>query len=190
MELGRFALRRLQIALLIIYAIICSVGLPLIFIFPPRKYFLFKKDSTKDENKKYLFKNFVSEIYNNINMPLIRNITYTNENEECPYDYEMLQIQHQHYGTFSKFLRNSSFCIKRNNKEEWKFQTLLNKNETKCEQGKKPCGIINKVTKALLCIKEDEWCPLNDITEETNNQKDTSFKIINEKYLVPVYNNQ
>ena len=188
MELGRFALRRLQIALLIIYAIICSVGLPLIFIFPPRKYFLFKKDSIEDENKKYLFKNFVSEIYNNINMPLIRNITYTNENEECPYDYEMLQIQHQHYGTFSKFLRNSSFCIKRNNNNEWKFQTLLNKNETKCEQGKKPCGIINKVTKALLCIKEDEWCPLNDIIE-TNNQEDISFKIINEKYLVPVYNN-
>ena len=167
----------IKIIIVIIYAIFCLVGLPLIFIFPPRK-FLFKENNGDDENKKYLFQNFAAEIYDNINKPLINNITLTKDNKECPNDYETLEVQHQYYGKFTQFYRNSSICIKRNNKKEWSFREVIAKNETKCESMKKSCGIINRRTNILLCIYKDERCPLNDLNYD-NKPGDPSFEISN-----------
>ena len=82
---------RIKIILIILYIVFCLIGFPLIFIFPPRK-FLFSEDSIDEENKKYLFKNFVSEIHDNINKKLIRNITLTKENDDCPENFETLSI--------------------------------------------------------------------------------------------------
>ena len=82
---------KFKILILILYFFFCLVGLPLIFIFPPRK-FLFTENSESDADKKYLFKNFVSDIYNNINSKLIDEIILTKKNEECPNDYEVLKI--------------------------------------------------------------------------------------------------
>ena len=175
-----------KIIIIILYLIIGILGLPLLFIFPPRK-FLFKDDSEDDENKKYLFQNFVSEIYDNINKPLINNITLTKDNEECPKDYETLKIGHQYYGNFLHFYGNSSFCLKRNNNKEWSFSRILEKNEQKCESKKKSCGIINRSTNILLCINEDEWCPLNDLIYN-NKPGDPSFEISNTGvYFIPLY---
>ena len=154
-----------KIFVLILYLVICTVGFPLLFFFHPRN-FLFEENSVNDEDKKYLFKNFVSEIYDNINKRLIKNITMVGENEECPKDFETFKTQHQYYGKFTHFFGNNSFCIQRYRNEEFNFKKLLDKNDIVCESGKKPCGIVNTITKALVCVINEENCPLNDISLE------------------------
>ena len=63
---------RIKIIILVFYIVFCLVGFPLIFIFPPRN-FLFNDDSADDADKMFLFKNFVTETYDNINKNLIQN---------------------------------------------------------------------------------------------------------------------
>ena len=99
---------KIKIIILTIYFIFEIVGLPLIFFFPPRD-FLFAKDSEEDEDKKYLFKHFVSEIHDNINKQLITNFIFTKDNEECPEDFTTLAIEHQYYGNFTRFYRNTIY---------------------------------------------------------------------------------
>ena len=178
---------RIKIILIILYIVFCLIGFPLIFIFPPRK-FLFSEDSIDEENKKYLFKNFVSEIHDNINKKLIRNITLTKENDDCPENFETLSIQHQYYGNFTHFFGNSSFCIQRyDDNIEINFLRILEKNEQQCGANKKPCGIINKISKALLCVNEDESCPLNDVNY-VMKASDTNFQLSNTGiYFSPSY---
>ena len=53
MELNEKKLFKIKILILILYFSFCFVGLPLIFIFPPRK-FLFTEGSEDEEDKKYL----------------------------------------------------------------------------------------------------------------------------------------
>ena len=177
---------RIKIILIILYIVFCLIGFPLIFIFPPRKY-LFTEDSIDEEDKKYLFKNFVSEIHDNINKKLIRNITLTKENDDCPEYFETLSIQHQYYGNFTRFFANSSFCIQKYNNTEINFLKILEKNELQCGVNQKPCGIINKITKALLCVNEGESCPLNDINY-VMQKSDSNFPIANSGvYVSPSY---
>lgn len=176
-----------KIIIIILYLIFCLVSLPLIFIFPPRK-FLITNDSLENENRKYLFENFVSEIVDNINKPLIDDITLTKDDEECPDDYEILKVEHQHYGNFTRFFKNSSFCIKRNENKEWNFKSLLEKNDSiKCESNKKSCGIVNQISQSLLCINENEACPLNGIYYD--NKKGSHFFEISHSgvYFNPKY---
>ena len=103
--------KKIKTITIIIYSAFCLIGFPLIFIFHPRK-FLFTENSESEEDKKYLFKNFVSDIYNNINKKLIDDITLTKQNEDCPSDYEVLNIEHQYYANFTDFFGHSKFCIK------------------------------------------------------------------------------
>lgn len=149
-----------KIISLILYLVICIVGFPLLFYFHPKNY-LFKENSVGDEDKKYLFKNFVSEIYDNINKRLIKNITMAGENKECPKDFETFKTQHQYYGTFTHFFGNNTFCIQRYNNEDLSFKRLLEKNEVVCDTGRNPCGKVNTITKALVCVNEGK-CPLID----------------------------
>ena len=193
MELNEKREKKIKIIAIILYSTFCFVGLPLIFIFPPRK-FLFTEDSESEEDKKYLFKNFVSEIYNNINMKLIDDIKLTKKNEECPNDYEILKIEHQYYGYFTHFFGNITFCIKRNNEEEKNFRTILENNKLSCESGKKSCGLVNKISQALLCVNENDNCPLNKIdldTKAINDDSTTSLEIsdIEKIYFIAKYNN-
>jgi len=177
---------KMKIIIIILYIVFCLIGFPLIFIFPPRKY-LFTEDSIDDEDKKYLFKNFVSEIHDNINKKLIKKITMTKENEECPENFETLSIQHQYYGNFTRFFANNSFCIQKYDDTEINFLKILEKNELQCGVNQKPCGIINKITKALLCINEGESCPLNDINY-VMQKSDSNFPIANSGvYVSPSY---
>ena len=64
------------------FVVFCLIGFPLIFIFPPRKY-LFTEDSIVEEDKKYLFKNFVSEIHDNINKQLITTKNLKRRRSKC-----------------------------------------------------------------------------------------------------------
>ena len=180
---------KFKILILILYFFFCLVGLPLIFIFPPRK-FLFTENSESDAEKKYLFKNFVSDIYNNINSKLIDEIILTKKNEECPNDYEVLKIEHQYYGNFTHFFGNSTFCIKRKNDEEMNFRKILEDNKLYCELGKKSCGILNKITGALLCINENDKCPLNDLDfggKSKANEYSSEISDSGGTYFIPIY---
>ena len=128
-----------------IYFVFCIALLPLIYIFYPRT-FLFSENSQNDEDKKYLFQTFASEIHDNINKSLISDIQLIQKDEKCSDGYELLNIEHQYYGKFTLFFNYNSFCIKRSNKEEFKFNYLLDNAEF-CESQKKGCGIVNKRTK-------------------------------------------
>ena len=181
--------KKIKTITIIIYSAFCLIGFPLIFIFHPRK-FLFTENSESEEDKKYLFKNFVSDIYNNINKKLIDDITLTKQNEDCPSDYEVLNIEHQYYANFTDFFGHSKFCIKRNNDEEKTFSKILEMNKKSCESGQKPCGILNEKSKALLCINENDNCPLNFIDFiDTKYPKSSYFQIGDKNiYFTPQYN--
>ena len=179
--------KKRKIIILVFYSVFCLIGLPLIFIFPPRK-FLFKDDSADDADRMFVFKNFVSEIHDNINKNLIQNMTYTKENEECPSDFETLVIKHQYYGNFTHLFGNSSFCIKRYNNSEWNLKRILERNEQSCTSNQKPCGIANIYSKSLLCINKDETCPFNNFSYATK-PNEPCYKIADSSYyFAPEYN--
>lgn len=178
---------KIKIIILTIYFIFEIVGLPLIFFFPPRD-FLFAKDSEEDEDKKYLFKHFVSEIHDNINKQLITNFIFTKDNEECPEDFTTLAIEHQYYGNFTRFYRNSSFCIKRTNDENLKFKRLLEKSLPDCGS-QKSCGLVNKISKTLLCVDKSENCPLNNFDYQYKESEYSSQISGLGIYFTPEYGN-
>ena len=162
-----------------IYFVFCIALLPLIYIFYPRT-FLFSENSQNDEDKKYLFQTFASEIHDNINKSLISDIQLIQKDEKCPDGYELLNIEHQYYGKFTLFFNYNSFCIKRSNKEEFKFNYLLDNAEF-CESQKKGCGIVNKRTNKLLCVNENENCPFNDLDISQAPKNNDSHYIIDSK---------
>ena len=179
---------RIKIIILVFYIVFCLVGFPLIFIFPPRN-FLFNDDSVDDADKMFLFKNFVTETYDNINKNFIQNMTYTKENEECPEDFETLVIKHQYYGNFTHLFGNSSFCIKRYNNSEWSLKRILERNEKSCTSNQKPCGIANLYSKTLLCVNKEESCPLNNFSYPTNDRNVPSYQLAHSNcYFYPQYN--
>ena len=178
---------RRKIIILVFYLIFCLIGLPLIFIFPPRK-FLFKDNSVDDANRMFVFKNFVSEIHDNINKNLIKNMTLTKENEECPSDFETLVVKHQYYGNFTYLFGNSSFCIKRYSNSEYNLKRILERNEQSCTSNQKPCGIANIYSKSLLCVNKDEICPLNNFSY-SHISIEPFFQLSDRSYYFnPVYN--
>ena len=177
---------RIKNLILLFYLVFCLIGLPLIFIFPPRN-FLFKDDSEDDADRMFLFKNFVTETYDNINKNLIQNMTCTRENEECPSDFETLVVKHQYYGNFTHLFGNSSFCIKRYNNSEWNLKRILERNEKSCTLNQKPCGIANLFSKSLSCVNKDETCPLNNFYY-TTRKFETSFQLADSGYFFyPIY---
>ena len=89
---------------ILFYFIFSLAGLSILFIFPPRK--LLFTESENDKIKQNLFKDFVKITYENINKPLIKNMTLTPENVSCEEGFEELIIKNQYYGNFSKFYGN------------------------------------------------------------------------------------
>ena len=152
-----------KIAGIILYFIFSLSGLSILLYFSPRSL-LFNEKSKEDKNKLFLFKNFITIIYENINKNFIYNISLTNENEECPDDFEVLSIENQYYGHFIKFYGNRSFCIKRFNNTFLNFEKLLNMHNNKeCDVNQKSCGKIFDNSDNPLCIPDNYICPLNKI---------------------------
>ena len=151
-----------KIIALILYLIISLPGLSIIFLFPPKKL-LFNENSENNRMKQSLFKDFVKNIYENIKKPLIKEMRFSEEFKPCPDDFEELVIVNQHYGNFTKFYGNASFCIKRFDDEKYNYEKLLFEKDEKCGSEYKSCGRINRYTKLPLCIENSKQCPLNKI---------------------------
>ena len=169
----------------ICYIIFSLLGLSILFNFSPQK--LLFTNSYKDKLKLSLFKDFVKIVYENINTPLIKEIRFTLEHEPCPKGFEVLKVEHQYYGTFSKFYGNASFCIKRYDNKEYKYEKFLQNAENECGEGKKRCGKLNNYFNFPLCININDTCPLNlfDFSTPDSNIK---FPIPeNKSYLLPYY---
>ena len=164
---------------IILYFIISLAGLSILFIFSVSNI-LFSDNSKENKYKIYLFKNFVKDIYTNLNKSFIQNITLTEENKTCPEGFEELLIENQYYGHFSKFYGNKSFCIQRfNDSYDIYEQSLYIKN--KCEKGKRYCGIINKYLNTSLCLDINIECPINYF--DFHNKGDHIYPITNDKYF-------
>ena len=164
---------------IILYLIISLVGFSILFIFS-RSNILFSNNSKEDKYKIYLFKNFVKDIYTNLNKSFIQNITLTEENKTCPEGFEELLIENQYNGKFSKFYGNKSFCIQRfNDSYDIYEQSLYMKN--KCEKGKKYCGIINKYLNTSLCLDINIECPINYF--DFHSKGDYIYSITNNQYF-------
>ena len=168
-----------KIAGIIIYCIFSLSGLSILLYFSPRSL-LFNEKSEDDINKLFLFKNFITMIYENINKSFIYNISLTNENEECPEDFEILSIENQYHGHFMKFYGNRSFCIKRFNKTVLNFEKIITMHNNKeCYVNQKACGRIFDNSDNPLCIPDSYECPLNKI--DYGQYGIYKYPIINEK---------
>jgi hypothetical protein len=171
---------------IISYFIFSLLGLSILFNFSPRV--LLFTNSIKDELKRNLFKDFHKMVYDNINKPLIKEIQFSLENEPCPEGLEVLKVEHQYYGTFSKFYGNASFCLKRYNNSEYAYEKLLQNAENECSEGKKRCGKLNGFLDLPLCINNNDNCPLNQFDITVGGGIQTSYPIPqNKSYLLPFY---
>jgi len=156
---------KFRIAFNILYLIISLPGLSILFFFPPR-YLLFNKKSKNFQNIFYLYKTFVKSIYENINKTFIKNVTITNHTS-CPENFEVLFIQNEHFGYFSKFYGNDTFfCVEKFNEKNYNYEYLLsltNSSEkiNECKEGTRKCGNLNKLYSFPLCVDNNIQCPIN-----------------------------
>ena len=179
---------------IILSLIINTVGLSILFLFSPRNL-LFNGNSKMDKIKLNLYKDFAKNIYDNINTPLIKNLTLTNDNENCPENFEKLNIKNQYYGNFSKFYGNKSICIERFKNKEYTFKNLLKNSDFEIfKNNKKKCGQIIKDSNLYAYISNDINCPLNHI--EINSLSRAKYFGNNyyqmgqgDQYLVPIFGN-
>lgn len=152
---------------ILLYFIFSLGGLSLLFIFKPRELLFTEND--KDKTRQILFRDFVKIAYENINKPLIKNMTVIRGNEDCKEpDFEKLVITNQYLGNFTKFYGNNSFCIQRIRDEQYKYERLLTnlEDQSECErQGKVNCGFLNlyyaKEGK-VICFNNKSDCPLGE----------------------------
>lgn len=179
---------------IILYLIINTVGLSILFLFSPR-YLLFNENSKIEKIKLNLYKDFAKNIYDNINTPLIKNLTLTNNNENCPPNFEKLNIKNQYYGSFSKFFGNKSICIERFKSNEYSFKNLLKTSDYEIfKNNKKTCGQIIKDSNLYAYFPSDMNCPLNHI--EINSLSRAKYfgeyyyqMGPGDQYLIPIYGN-
>ena len=175
---------------ILFYFIFSLAGLSILFIFPPRK--LLFTESENDKIKQNLFKDFVKITYENINKPLIKNMTLTPENVSCEEGFEELIIKNQYYGNFSKFYGNCSFCIQRFNDGNYNYEELLMKLKTKdeCSPPNKICGKLNLYHEKnkYLCLDKYSECPLNEFDFELGKGVKYKYPISNTlSYFIPYY---
>ena len=183
-----------RLTAVILYFILDVVSFSFLFLFPPRKL-LFNEKSEEDKIKLILYKDFAKSIYENINTSLIKNLTLTEDNEECPDNLEPLIIKNQYYGNFTKFYGNKTICIERFNDYEYSFSNLLKLTDYGLFNiGKKECGTLIKNTNLFVYTQDEMKCPLNHIEIINMNRAKTFgnfyYKLSNEdEYLTPVYGN-
>ena len=182
-----------RLTAIILYFVLNVVSFSLLFLFPPRK--LLFNDSKEDKIKQILYKDFAKSIYENINTKLIKNLTLTEDNEECPENLEPLIIKNQYYGNFTKFFGNKTICIERFNDYEYSFINLLKLTDYGLfNDDKKECGTLIKNSNFLVHVQEEIMCPLNHIEIINMNRAKTFgnyyYKLSDDdEYLTPVYGN-
>ena len=148
--------------------------------------------------ERLLYEQFSYEIYNSINSPLILDLKIQDQCEENyrPLNFLLKLSPYYNYkSTVSiSHLFNRKFCIpiyeQLNNKyelTELKYDSLLmhsininniknyNKSDKNslnniCEEGYRPCGILDTMNN-ILCFPKKYNCPLNDIIISNNNNK-------------------
>ena len=183
-----------RLTVVILYFILDVVSFSFLFLFPPRKL-LFNEKSEEDKIKLILYKDFAKSIYENINTSLIKNLTLTEDNEECPDNLEPLIIKNQYYGNFTKFYGNKTICIERFNDYEYSFSNLLKLTDYGLFNiGKKECGTLIKNTNLFVYTQDEMKCPLNHIEIINMNRAKTFgnyyYKLSDDdEYLTPVYGN-
>ena len=176
---------------IILYLFSSLAGLSILFLCSPRKL-LFDENIETENIKLNLYKNFAKNIYDNINTPLIKNITLTKDNENCPKNFEPL-ILNIYYGKFSKFYGNKSICIERLDGNKYSFINLLKiSSYTEINKNKKKCGELFKDSNLYFYTSNENMCPLNNI--EINNYsraKNISpfyYQISpDDQYFTPIY---
>ena len=147
---------------IILYFIISLPGLSILFLFPVRK-FLLDENSTVFKIETFLLNDFSKIIHENINTSLIKNITVTGENEECPENFTILSIKNQYYGNFTKFFGKKSICVERMNNSKYSYRNILKRLDASNNEGKKLCGELSKDSNRNLYVDHDESCPLTNI---------------------------
>jgi hypothetical protein len=181
-----------KIIIIIVYFLINTIGFSFLFLFSPRTILL---NDNKEENKILiiLFKNFAKDIYDNINTPLIKNLTLIDFEDNCTINFEPLAVKNQYYGNFTKFFENKKICIERFTGEEYSFQYLLKtSNLDVFNKNKKKCGKLIQNSNIYIYVPEDIECPLNNI--EINGE--SRAKLLSQNYypigqqdecIVPLY---
>ena len=181
-----------KLILILLYFILNIIGFSIIFFYSPRDL-LFKENSSQDKIKLNLYKDFAKNIYANINTPLIKNLTLTKDDEECPQNFEQLIIKNQYYGNFSKFYGNKSICIERFKDSEYTFRNLLKLSEKEFfKKDKRECGKLETNSDLYVYITNDTMCPLNHIEingiSRAINFGNYSYQMSNgDQYLIPIY---
>ena len=165
---------------ILLYLIFSLSGFSILFIFPPKK--LLFENTEIDEIKKNLFKNFLKIVYDNINSGFIKNITFTQENEDCPEEFDILTTENQYYGNFSKFYGNSSFCIQRSNIT---YENLLLESKEVCSPGKNFCGKLNRELNLSLCL--DGSCPLTKFSFDSSSSRGIKYQLSGSGYYFIPY---
>jgi len=183
-----------KIICIILYFIISLSGLSILFLFLPRKILL-NENSENFKTQIFLFKDFARSIHENINSSLIKNLTLTKENEECPKNFKPLIIKNQYYGNFSKFYGNRSICIERMDDINYSYRILLKKLEmNEYKNNKKECGELVQDSNKILYVPQEMICPLTYIEFLTKGQAqilpDIHYLIVDNIYLTPIYGNK
>lgn len=148
----------------LIYGIICS----------HKNYDFNKKDFNKDNYKiiseKLLYQQFSYEIITNHALKLILDFKLL---PECPVNYNNIEIKTKESLNYNFALNSKKINNVTTNRGTLKFCVLfysgftyesLLKNSTKtyCQNGFKPCGILDTLEN-ILCIPQKDKCPLNDL---------------------------
>ena len=176
--------RKYKFVGILLYFIFSLSGFSLLFVFPPKN--LLFEDTEKDEMKKYLFKNFLKIVYDNINAGFIKNITFTKENEDCPEEFDALIIDNEYNGKFSKFYGNSSFCIQRSNQT---YENLLLESKDVCSPGKIFCGKLNRELNLSLCL--DDSCPLTKFAFDSSSSSKFKYQLsYSGYYFIPYFGDE
>ena len=176
-------------------------------------------NTPKIVNERFLYEQFSYEIYNSINSPLILDLKVLDECEENYQPLKFFLKLNPYYNYKStvsiSHLFNHKFCIpiykKLKNKyeqTELKYDNLLmhsinidniknyNKSDKNslnniCEEGYKPCGILDTMNN-ILCLPKKYNCPLNDMIISKNNDlslKDDGYDEINLNNSFSIYLN-
>ena len=176
---------------IILYLFSSLAGLSILFVCSPRKL-LFDENIETEKIKLNLYKNFAKSIYDNINTSLIKSITLTKDNENCPKNFETLTIKNQYNGKFSKFYGNKSICIERLDNSEYSFSNLLKiSSYREINKNKKRCGKLFKDSNLYIYTSEN-MCPLNyiEITSISRAKNISPFHYRvspDDQYFTPIY---
>ena len=179
----------------IIYAFIaCSLVAPLANYYSPKKKFSPLYETAINNNLKRFP---INDIKNNCNEEeyILGEFEGTkkgyysnfwkNVNEKCKTDcIPIPAIPPMKY----KILKNNRICTTNIKKNYFDYYKLSVVNNSKCNNGYKPCGYLDKFDR-ILCLPQNDECPINDIVYNNqnsfyyNNMTYKTIKINDNEYI-------